>query len=167
MAGLPMCPRMSQNGSPSRERELTGVSGSAPLPFRLRRNSKTPCLPGILAGHPRYPGGWSDRRYRCFERAANAFVDEPLQVAASSLDSINGSSTSNVAPSRPINRTFLLIAKTETITDRPCANLNRGCLRPGIGPTDPATRPRRFSLFAQTLAVSFCQTSAILLNSRS
>src|SRR4029450_4322333 len=48
IACLPICPRRSQNGNPSRELEFTGVSGSAPLPFLLSRNSKTPCLPGFL-----------------------------------------------------------------------------------------------------------------------
>src|SRR3954452_16544151 len=83
-------------------------------PLRRSRNSKTPCLPGFLpvihdtqavgviggmvvSNKPRTPSPMNASR-----RGINPFC-------------INGSSTSNVDPSKPMKRTFLLITKDQEI----------------------------------------------------
>ena len=110
MALLPISPRMSQKGRPSRDLELTGMSGSSPEPFLRSRNSKMPCLPGFLPViHETHAvgviGGIDVSSSPLTPSSVNSFNRgiNPLLI--------KGSSRSKVAPSSPMNKTFLLITK--------------------------------------------------------
>src|SRR5438876_379955 len=101
---------MSQNGNPSRTRELTGMSGSLPEPLRRNKNSKMPCLPGLVpvANDTQAVGVIGGIVVSSGERTPSLMHRCRRGIKPCC---INGSRTSNVEPSRPINKTFLLIIK--------------------------------------------------------